>query len=85
MVLKLHMCEYLRSKFEVSSIILTGFKQGVIVRLSPPQNESLKDPPRLWLIHLLHNSNFTAVFEFHCIMVSGESIFTGRYELPITL
>ena len=39
---------YLRAKFEVSSIILTGFRQGVILP-PPPQNESLKSPPRLGL------------------------------------
>ena len=32
---------YLRAKFEVSSIILTGFRQGVILP-PPPQNEPLK-------------------------------------------
>ena len=39
---------YIRTKFEVSSMILTSFRQGVI--LSPsPQNEPLKSPPRLGL------------------------------------
>ena len=35
---------YLRTKFQVSSIILTSFRQGVILpsSLSPPQNESPK-------------------------------------------
>ena len=28
------------------------------------------------------NSNYTAMFEFHCIMVLGESII-GRFEQPI--
>ena len=46
---------YLRAKFEVSSIILTSFREGwggggVILPLShPPQNEPLKIPPRLGL------------------------------------
>ena len=40
---------YLRAKFEVSSIILTGFRQGVILTPPPPQNEPLKSPPRLGL------------------------------------
>ena len=40
---------YLRAKFEVSSIILTGFRQGVILPPTPPQNEPLKSPPRLRL------------------------------------
>ena len=30
------MCMHLRSKFQVSSIILTSFRQGVILHLSPP-------------------------------------------------
>ena len=33
-VMKLHMCVYLRTKFQVSSIILTSFRQEVI--LTPP-------------------------------------------------
>ena len=41
---------YLRAKFEVSSIILTGFRRGVILPPPPPpQNEPLKRPPRLGL------------------------------------
>ena len=40
---------YLRAKFEVSSIILTSFRQGVILPSPPPQNEPLKSPPRLGL------------------------------------
>ena len=42
---------YLRAKFEVLSIILTGFRQGLILPPppSPPQNEPLKSPPRLGL------------------------------------
>ena len=41
---------YLRAKFEVSSLILTSFKQeggsNFITPLLPPQNEPLKNPPR---------------------------------------
>ena len=44
---------YLRAKFEVSSIILTSFRQGggdnFMPPLPPPQNEPLKGPPRLGL------------------------------------
>ena len=50
------MSVYLRAKFEVSSIILTRFRKGVILAPPPPtpvlfsrQNESLKSPPRLGL------------------------------------
>ena len=46
------MAVYLRAKFEVSSIILTGSRQGGSNFTSappPPQNEPLKSPPRLGL------------------------------------
>ena len=48
--LKLNMCVYLRAKLEVSGIIVTSFRKGLILPLSPPQNEPLKSPPRLGLI-----------------------------------
>ena len=51
--LKLHMCAYLRTKFLVSSIIQTRFRQSecrVEERVIPlPQNGPLKSPPRLGL------------------------------------
>ena len=42
---------YLRAKFEISSIILTSFRQeevgkGGEIYTHPPQNEPLKSPPR---------------------------------------
>ena len=40
---------YLRAKFEVSSIILTGFRRGGVNSPPPPQNEPLKSQPRLGL------------------------------------
>ena len=40
---------YLHAKFEISRIILTSFRQGVILPLSPSQSEPLKRPPRLGL------------------------------------
>ena len=40
---------YLPAIFEVSSIILTSFRQGGGRNSSPPQNELLKSPPRLGL------------------------------------
>ena len=42
---------YLRAKFEVYSVILTGFKQGVVLPPSPPQDKPLKSPPGLGLMH----------------------------------
>ena len=50
--MKLHMGVYLLAKFEVSSIILTGFRQGgglFYPSPSPPQNEPIKSPTRLGL------------------------------------
>ena len=43
------MSAYLRAKFQVSSITLTSFRQGVILPPPPPQNEPLKSPPSLGL------------------------------------
>ena len=47
------MVVYLRAKFEVSSIILTGFRRGRGSFTPPPppprQNEPIKSPPRLGL------------------------------------
>ena len=40
---------YLRGKYEVSGIILTGFRQGVILTPPPPQNEPPKTPTRVGL------------------------------------
>ena len=45
---------YLCAKFEVSSVILTGFRQGVILS-PPPQNEPLKSPLRLGLKKILED------------------------------
>ena len=58
--LKLHfLFVYLYTKFEVSSVILTSFRQGVTVptptpprRHPAPQNGPLKSPPRLEFIRL---------------------------------
>ena len=46
------MCEYLRTKFQVSSVILTSLRQGVIL---PPhlKMNPLKSPPRLGLKKIL--------------------------------
>ena len=39
--LKLHLCVYLHTKFQVTCIILTRFRQRVVL-LPPPQKELLK-------------------------------------------
>ena len=38
------MCVYLRSKFEVSRIILTGFRQGLVLN-PPPHTPASKQTP----------------------------------------
>ena len=48
--LKLNICVYLRTKCKVSSITLTGFRQGEFF-LPPQENEPLKSQPRLRLKH----------------------------------
>ena len=45
------MCVYLRTKFQVSSVILRSFTQGEI--LLHTANETLKSPPRLRLMKCL--------------------------------
>ena len=51
--MKLKICVYLHTKFQVSSIILTSFRQRREVTLpSSVQSEPLKSPPRLGLSKL---------------------------------
>ena len=56
------MAVYLRVKFQVSSIILTSFRQGVgggvILLPPPPQNEPLKSPLRLGLKNFNDSKDF---------------------------
>ena len=57
------MCMYLRTKLQVSSIILTGFIQGRVILTnspSPPQKEPIKSPPRLELIRIHYTHDYTA-------------------------
>ena len=43
---RLSLCVYLRAKFQVSSIFLASFRQGVnLPPTPPPQNEPVKSPP----------------------------------------
>ena len=42
---ELGMCVYLRTKFQVSGVILTSFRQAGVILPPPPQNEPLKSPP----------------------------------------
>ena len=57
--LKLHMIAYLRAKFQVSSIILTSFRQGVIPPTPSPQNEHLKSPSKLVLKNIKPTAKFS--------------------------
>ena len=51
---------YLHAKFEVSSTILTRFRQGGGGNFTPlpPQNEPLKSPPRLRLSDLFNGPTY---------------------------
>ena len=72
---------YLRAKFEVSSIILMGFRQGGGVNFCPPppqpQNEPLKSPPRLGLkgrhnsYYFCGHNSFFFSFEAICLLASS--------------
>ena len=61
------MCAYLRTIFQVSSIIVTRFRQGekgFYPLLPPPQNEPLKSPPRLGLNETIQH-NFSLAKTLH--------------------
>ena len=50
---------YLGAKFEVFSIILTGFRRGNFTAPPlPPQQEPLKSPSRLGLKTFMHENYF---------------------------
>ena len=49
--MKLHMGVQLRANFEVSSMILTGFRQGVIL---PPPITSKRTPKKPTQISVIH-------------------------------
>ena len=82
------MCVYLRTKFQVSSTILTGFRleggggEGVILPASP-QNEPLKSPPRLELnekkINFSHDSRI-AVQVFNTLSCKFPQMITKLTE-----
>ena len=50
--LKLHMCVYLRTKFQVSSVILTSLRQGVIL---PPSHTAKRTPKKSTFIRVKRN------------------------------
>ena len=76
--LKMHICVYIRTKLQVSSIILLGFRQGkgVILSTHPPpllplKNKPLESPSRLGLSLFILMSNFLAIF-FYCIPITAQ-------------
>ena len=52
--MKLHMCVYLSTKFQVSRIILTSFRQGVIYPPLPPTSEQTPKKPTQIRVNDLH-------------------------------
>ena len=52
LIVTFSLCVYLRTKFQVSSIILTSFRRGNFS--PPPQNEPLKSPSRSGLKTFFH-------------------------------
>ena len=78
------MCVYLRVKFVVSSIILTSFRQGVILHLLPPpppprphyalsQGEPLKSPPRLGII-IIRKDQLVILLLLTCVWFENTTI-----------
>ena len=68
--LKMHICVYIRTKLQVSNIILQSFRkrEGVILSTPtpphplPPKNKPLENPPKLWLSLFILMANFLALF-----------------------
>ena len=59
----------IKGKVQFSSIILTSFRQGVILPPPPtPQNEPLKSPPRLGLKETICGQRLTGIRQnfLHC-------------------
>ena len=63
------MCVHLRANFEVSSVILTSFRQSraVILLPFPPQNEPLKSQPRFGLMYdlICHSLKMRMCFQYN--------------------
>ena len=80
------MCVYLRTKFQVSSTILTSFRLGGgggVILPPSPQNEPLKSPPRLELnekkINFSHDSKI-AVQVFNTLSCKFPQMITKLTE-----
>ena len=74
------MCVYVYTTFEVSSIILRSFRQGVILPPPPPQNKLLKRPSKLGLKLRTENCELSLEIQFSKTFVESnfETTSTGR-------
>ena len=66
------MYAYVRTKFQVSSIILTSFRRKIILpNPTPTQNEPPKTPPRLRLTWKLFPTGIVHVLNTVCLCISS--------------
>ena len=77
--LKLHMCVYLRTKFQVSSLILKSFRRGSFI--PPPEKEHLKIPPRLGLKDIFFADFKMLFYLFELEFIYSHSIFLHNWNL----
>ena len=64
---------YLRSKFQVSGMILSSFRHGGKFTLFPPQNEPLKSPPRSGLKFLNLSIKIDELAKIESIFLNNQS------------
>ena len=85
---------YFRAKFEVSSLILTSFRQGVALPRPAPQHEPLKNPPRLGSIPAslvtfgenlksYADISLTAYIDFETTVPTDECLDTGSKKIRL--
>ena len=56
-------------QFEVFSMIVTRFRQGVVILPpTPPQNEPLKSPPRLGLMTFLRGCILISCYDYEAFL-----------------
>ena len=80
------MCVYLRAKCQVSSIILTSFRQDVIL-LPKPQNEPLKISPRLGINSLLPKDVLldTTILSISVFFIEIDSLYLRNFCFWISI
>ena len=64
---------YLRTKSQVSRMILTSFRHGGKFTLFPPQNEPLKSPPRSGLKFLNLSIKIDELAKIESIFLNNQS------------